>query len=398
MAKSIYFDHAATTQTDERVVEAMLPFLRESFGNPSTVHDLGQQAKAAIDGAREAVAKFIGALPDEIVFTSTGTEADNFAIKGLAATRQQKGNHIITSSIEHHAVLHSCKKLEKQGFEVTYVPVDKYGMVDPGEVEKAVRPSTILISIMHANNEVGTVQPLEKISGVARAKKVVFHTDAVQTVGQIPVDVNKLGVDLLSLSGHQFYGPKGVGALYIRRGVRIAPVTDGGIQEDGKRPGTENVAAIVGLGKAAEVAGSEMAAAAERMKNLRDSLEVGIRERVNRVRFNGHPEKRLPGHASMCVEYVEGESMVLFLNMEGIAASSGSTCSSKALKSSHVLAAMGVPPAVAQGSLLLALGRENSQEEVDRFIEVFPPIVERLREMSPLCGGPEEKEGEEQGE
>jgi len=390
----IYFDHAATTETDPRVVEAMLPYLRKVFGNPSTVHDLGQEAKAAIDGARENVAGFLGGRPDEIVFTSSGTEADNFAIKGLAAARQQKGNHIITSSIEHHAVLHSCKKLQKQGFEVTYLPVDSYGMVNPDDVAKAIKSSTILISVMHANNEVGTIQPIEEISAITKEKKIVFHTDAVQTVGNVPVDVNKLGVDLLSLAGHQFYGPKGIGALYIRRGVRIAPFIDGGIQEDGKRAGTENVPAIVGLGKALEIADLEMAAAAERIRKLRDTMEAGIKERVPQVRFNGHPEKRLPGHLSICVEYIEGESIVLFLNMEGIAASSGSTCSSKALKSSHVLAAMGVPADIAQGSLLFALGRKNTEQDVKRFLEVFPPIVQRLREMSPLYSELKKKEGE----
>jgi cysteine desulfurase len=390
----IYLDHAATTKIDPRVVEAMLPFLRESFGNPSTVHDLGQQAKAAVDEAREKVAAFIGARPDEIVFTSTGTEANNFAIKALAAAKQQNGNHIITSSIEHHSVLHSCKKLEKQGFEVTYLPVDKYALVDPGEVSKALKQSTILVSIMHANHEVGTIQPIEEISRIVKEKKIVFHTDAVQTVGTLPVDVNKLSVDLLSLSGHQFYGPKGVGALYIRRGVRMAPFIDGGIQEDGKRAGTENVPAIVGLGKAVEISEQEMGPAAQRIRKLRDAMEAGIREKVPYIHVNGHPEKRLPGYLSVCAQFVEGESMVLFLNMEGIAASSGSTCSSKALKSSHVLAAMGVPPEIAQGSLLFVLGRENTEEDVNRFLEVFPPVVQRLREMSPLYGELKKKEGE----
>jgi cysteine desulfurase len=372
----------------------MLPYLKEVFGNPSTVHDLGQESKAAIDAARESVARFIGARPSEIVFTSTGTEADNFAIKGLAAARRQKGNHIVTSSIEHHAVLHSCKKLEKQGFEVTYLPVDGQGMVNPDDVAKAITPSTILISLMHANHEVGTIQPIEDISKIAKEKEIVFHTDAVQTVGNVPVDVNKLGADLLSLSGHQFYGPKGIGALYIRRGVRIAPFIDGGIQEDGKRAGTENVPAIVGLEKAVEIAEQEMAPAVERIRKLRDTMEAGVKERVPHMRINGHPEKRLPGHLSMCAQFVEGESMVLFLNMEGIAASSGSTCSSKALKASHVLSAMNVPPEVAQGSLLFAVGRENTEEDVKRFLDVFPPVVQRLREMSPLYGEFKKKEGE----
>ena len=387
----VYFDHAATTRTDPRVLEAMLPFLSETFGNPSSVHDVGQEARAAVEAARKRVADFIGARPDEIVFTSSGTEADNFAIKGLAAAAQKKGNHIITSSVEHHAVLHSCKKLEKQGFQVTYLPADGYGMVNPEDVAKAILPSTILISVMHANNEVGTIQPIAEISRIARERDIVFHTDAVATVGSIPVDVNRLGVDLLSLAGHQFYGPKGIGALYIRHGVRIAPFIDGGIQENGRRAGTENVPAIVGLAKAVEVAEQEMGPAAQSCKKLRDTMEAGIKEHIQYVRVNGHPENRLPGHLSICVQYIEGESMVLFLNMEGFAASSGSTCSSKALKASHVLTAMGVPPDVAQGSLLFTLGRENRMEDVEYFLKTFPPIVERLREMSPLYGDMKKK-------
>jgi cysteine desulfurase len=382
--KRIYFDHAATTQTDTRVVEAMLPYLRDIYGNPSSVHDFGQEARAAVDIARKKVADFIGARPEEIVFTSTGTESCNFALKGLAAAAQKKGNHIISTKIEHHAVLHSLKKLEKQGFQVTYVPVDKYAMVNPDDVARAVQPATILITVMHANNEVGTIEPIEEISKIAKEKQIPFHTDAVDTVGLVPVDVNKLGVDMLSLAGHQFYGPKGVGALYIRRGVRLTPFIDGGIQEDGRRAGTENVPAIVGLGRAVEVAKEEMGPAAEHMKRLRDMMEAGVMKSVEYVRVNGHPEKRLPGHLSICAQYVEGESMVLFLNMEGIAASSGSTCSSKALKASHVLTATGVPADVAQGSLLFTLGRDNTEEDVKRFLEVFPPIVKRLREMSPL--------------
>jgi len=392
--KRVYFDHAATTKTDQRVVAAMMPFFSEIFGNPSSVHDFGQEARAAVEAARERVATFIGARPDEIIFTSTGTEADNFAIKGLAAAAQKKGNHIITSSVEHHAVLHSCKKLEKQGFQVTYVPVDGHAMVDPVDVARAVRPSTILISIIHANHEVGTIEPIEEISKIAKEKGIAFHTDAVASVGNIPVNVDRLGVDMLSLAGHQFYGPKGVGALYIRRGVRIAPFIDGGVQEDGKRAGTENVPSIVGLGKAVEIAREEMESSGERCKELRDRMEAGIRERVQYVRVNGHPTNRLPGHLSICAQYVEGESMVLFLNMEGIAASSGSTCSSKALKASHVLTAMGVPADVAQGSLLFTLGRENTEEDVEHFLRVFPPIVDRLREMSPLYADLKKKQAQ----
>ncbi len=383
--RKVYFDHAATTQPDRRVVEAMLPYLEETFGNPSSIHDYGSAAKEAIENARARVASLINsARPEEIYFTSSGAEADNFALKGIALGNQQKGKHIVTSQIEHHAVMHSAQTMEKWGFQVTYVPVDKYGVVDPADVARAITPQTTLVSIMHANNEVGTIQPIAEIARITRERGVLLHTDAVATVGTIPVDVKELGVDLLSLSGHAFYGPKGAGALYVRKGARIVPFIDGGVQEGGRRAGTENVPAIVGLGVAAEIAKAEVPSRGPQLMPLRDRLARGLVERINRVYLNGHPTQRLPGHVNVCVEYIEGESILLFLNMQGVAASSGSACTSRALKASHVLTAMGVGPALAQGSLLFSLGRGNTQEDVDYVLEALPPIVERLRQMSPL--------------
>ncbi|MEW6233314.1 MAG: cysteine desulfurase NifS [Chloroflexota bacterium] len=383
--RKVYFDHAATTHPDQRVVEAMLPYLEEAFGNPSSLHDYGSAAKEALEKARAQVASLINVTrPEEIYFTSSGAEADNFALKGIALGNQQKGRHIVTSRIEHHAVMHSAQTLEKWGFQVTYVPVDKYGTVDPADVARAITPQTTLVSIMHANNEVGTIQPIAEIARITRERGVLLHTDAVATVGTIPVDVKELGVDLLSLSSHAFYGPKGAGALYVRKGVRIVPFIDGGVQEGGRRAGTENVPAIVGLGVAAEIAKAEVPSRAARLTPLRDRLARGLLERIDRVYLNGHPTQRLPGHVNVCVEYIEGESILLFLNMQGVAASSGSACTSRALKASHVLTAMGVDPALAQGSLLFSLGRDNTEEDVDYVLEVLPPIVERLRQMSPL--------------
>ncbi len=383
--RKVYFDHAATTQPDRRVVEAMLPYLEETFGNPSSIHDYGSAAKEAIEKARARVASLINAArPEEIYFTSSGAEADNFALKGIALGNQQKGKHIVTSQIEHHAVMHSAQTMEKWGFQVTYVPVDKYGVVDPADVARAITPQTTLVSIMHANSEVGTIQPIAEIARITRERGVLLHTDAVATVGIIPVDVKELGVDLLSLSGHAFYGPKGAGALYVHKGVRIVPFIDGGVQEGGRRAGTENVPAIVGLGVAAEIAKAEVPGRGAQLTPLRDRLARGLLERIDRVYLNGHPTQRLPSHVNVCVEYIEGESILLFLNMQGVAASSGSACTSRALKASHVLTAMGVDPALAQGSLLFSLGRGNTQEDVDYVLEVLPPIVERLRQMSPL--------------
>ncbi|MGC9004304.1 MAG: cysteine desulfurase NifS [bacterium] len=380
----IYMDYNATTPIDERVLDSMLPYLREEFGNPSSIYSLAQRARKAVEEAREKLAKLLNCDPKEIIFTSGGTESDNFALKGIAYANQDKGKHIITSQIEHHAVLNTCKFLEKQGFQITYLPVDRYGVVDLEALERSITPQTILISIMFANNEVGTIQPIKEIARIARKYGVYFHTDAVQAVGKIPIDVKELGIDLLSLSAHKFYGPKGVGALYVRRGVRIVPFIQGGEQEKGRRGGTENVAGIVGLGKAAEIAQEEMEEEEKRVRALRDQLEKGLLERIPEVILNGHPQNRLYNTLSICVKYVEGESMLINLDREGICASSGSACTSGSLEPSHVLLAMGVPPEVAHGSLRFSLGKFNKEEDVERVIEVLPPIVEELRKISPF--------------
>lgn len=376
----IYFDHSATTPIDKRVLDAMMPYLGDFFGNPSSVYRAAQEVRKAVEEAREKVASLIGAKPKEIIFTSGGTEANNTAIKGIAFSK--RSGHIITSAIEHPAVLKVVQWLEKNGFEATYVGVGSDCLVDPDDVRKAIRKDTILISIMHANNEVGTIQPIEEIAKIAHENGIVFHTDAVQTAGKIEIDVEKMGIDLLSLSAHKIYAPKGVGALYVRKGIKIETLLHGGHQEWNKRGGTENVAGIVGLGKAAEIAKHEMASEAQRLRVLRDKLENGVRERINEVIFNGHRLKRLPSISNFCVKYVEGEAMLLTLDFHGIAASSGSACTSGSLEPSHVLLAMGIPPEIAHGSLRLSLGRENTEEHVDKFLEVLPPIVERLREMS----------------
>lgn len=376
----IYFDHSATTPVDKRVLEAMLPYLQENFGNPSSVYRAGQEARKAVEEAREKVANLIGAEPKEIIFTSGGTESNNTAIKGMAFSKGK--GHIITSAIEHPAVLKVVNWLEKHGFEATYVGVGSDCIVDPDDVRKAIRKDTILISIMHANNEVGTIQPIEEIARIAHENGVVFHTDAVQTAGKIEIDVERMEIDLLSLSAHKIYAPKGVGALYIRKGTKIDTLLHGGHQEWNRRGGTENVAGIVGLGKAAEIAKQEMAGEAQRLMTLRDKLENGVRERISEVVFNGHRLNRLPSLSNFCVKYVEGEAMLLTLDFHGIAASSGSACTSGSLEPSHVLLAMGIPPEIAHGSLRVSLGRGNTQEDVDRFLEVLPPIVDRLREMS----------------
>ncbi len=383
MMKKVYLDYGAATPTHPQVMVAMIPYLGEFFGNPQSLHDWGQEAKEAIEEARGKVASLIGAQPQEIIFTSSGTEANNLALKGVAWSQERKGKHIVTSQIEHHSVLHSLKSLERQGFTYTPVSVDRYGLVDPASVEEAIREETILLSIMHANNEVGTIEPLGEIAEIAKKHGLPFHTDAVQTVGTIPVNVKGLGVDLLSLAGQGFYGPKGVGALYVRGGTRIIPFMDGGIQEGGRRAGTENVAGIVGLGVAAKLAQKEMADRASHLIPLRDRLIEGLLE-IDGVHLTGHPTQRLPGHVSVVVEYVEGEAMLLSLNLKGVAASSGSACTSRALKASHVLEAMGIDPGLAQGSLLLTLGMGNTIEDVNYLLEVLPPIVKRLREISPL--------------
>lgn len=382
--KRIYLDYAATTPTHPEVVKAMLPYFTEIFGNPSSIYSYGQEAKGAIEEARAKVASLIGARDEEIVFTSGGTEADNFALKGVAFANKNKGNHIITTSIDHHAVLESCKFLGKRGFSVTYLPVDNYGLVDPDDVKRVITDKTILISVMHANNEVGTIQPITEISKIAKEAGVYFHTDAVQTVGHIPVDVNDLGVDLLSMSAHKLYGPKGVGALYIRKGSRLISFMHGGGQERGRRASTENVPGIVGLGKATELARQGMNEEAERLTRLRDKFIAGILKRIDHTRLNGHPVKRLPNNVNISVDFVEGESMCLNLDLEGICASTGSACSSVSLEPSHVLLTMGLNHLQAHGSLRFTLGKWTIEEEIDRVLEILPRIVAKLRAMSPL--------------
>ena len=382
--RKVYLDNAATTPILPEVLEAMLPYLKDAYGNPQSLHHWGDDAREAIEGARTSVADLIGAKPEEIIFTSSGTESNNFAIKGLAMAQQSKGKHIVVSAIEHFSVLHSARTLEKWGFEVTQVPVDKDGLVDPGEVAQSLRDDTVLVSIMHANGEVGTIEPIKEIAALVKEAGAIFHTDAVATAGTIPVDVMELGVHALSLAGNQFYGPKGTGALWIRKGVRLIPFLDGGVQEGGRRAGTENVPGIVGMGKAAESAKAEMKSGVDHLAGLRHRLIEGLLSRVDHLVLTGHPSQRLPGNASFCVEFIEGEAMLLLLSHQGIAASSGSACTSKALKASHVLTAMGIPAELAQGSLLFSFGRGNTAEDVDHVLEVLPPIVDRLRDMSPL--------------
>jgi cysteine desulfurase len=382
--RKVYLDNAATTPLLPEVREAMMPYLGDIFGNPSSLHDWGDGAREAIGSAREQVAALIGANADEIIFTGSGTESNNFAIKGLALAQQTKGKHVVVSAIEHFSVLHSARTLEKLGFEVSEVPVDKHGVVDPDDVLRQIRKDTILVSIMHANGEVGTVEPIKDIARITRERKIPFHTDAVATAGIIPVDVSEMGVDALSLAGNQFYGPKGVGALWIKKGVRIMPLLDGGIQEEGRRAGTENVPAIAGLGKAAELAKTHMTDRIRRLTPLRDHLLEQLPNRIEHVVVTGHPQHRLPGHASFCVEFIEGESMLMLLNSKGIAVSSGSACTSRALKASHVLIAMGLSHEIAQGSILFTLGIDNTNEDIDYVLETMPPIVDRLRQMSPL--------------
>ena len=382
--RKAYLDNAATTAILPQVLEAMLPYLKDVYGNPQSLHEWGDKAREAIEDARGKVAALIDAQPGEIIFTSSGTEANNFAIKGLAMAQQSKGKHIVVSAIEHFSVLHSARTLEKWGFEMTQVPVDRHGVVDPDAVARSLRKDTVLVSIMHANGEVGTIQPIREIARLAKEAGALFHTDAVATAGTIPVDVRELELDALSLAGNQFYGPKGVGALWLKRGVRIMPYLDGGVQEAGRRAGTENVPAIVGLGRAAELARADMESRMEHLLALRDKLIGGILSGIEHTVLTGHPTQRLPGNASFCIQFIEGEAMLMLLSLQGIAASSGSACTSRALKASHVLTAMGIPPEVAQGSLLFSLGRENTVEDVNYVLEALPPIVDRLRQMSPL--------------
>ena len=384
--REIYLDYNATTPIDPRVTEAMAPFLSDNFHNPSSLYQKSKITKKAIEDSREKLATLIGAAPKEIIFTGGGSESDNHAIKGIAFSLMKKGKHIITSSIEHHAVLHTCKFLEKIGFDVTYLSVDRYGIVNPDSVRKSIRDDTILVSIMYANNEIGTMEPIKEISEITREKGVIFHTDAVQAVGKIPINVNDLGVDLLSLSAHKFYGPKGVGALYIRKMLRIESLLHGGMQERGKRAGTENIAGIVGAGKAAEIAMEEMGEEKDKIKPLRDKLENELIKRIPEIIINGHPSNRLYNTLNIAIKYIEGEGMLTFLDFEGISVSSGSACASGSLDPSHVLLAVGVPIEHAHGSLRFSLGKYNNYKDIDKVIEVLPPIVEKLRSISPLWG------------
>jgi cysteine desulfurase len=382
--KKIYLDYAATTPADTRVVQAMLPYFTDYFGNPSSLHSFGQETKQAVETARQKIASFIGAKPEEIIFTSGGTESDNTALIGVAHAKKNKGTHIITTAIEHHAVLETCRFLGKEGFRVTYLNVDAQGLVDPSAVEKAISKDTILISIMHANNEIGTVQSIAEIGRIAREKEIHFHTDAVQTFGHMPINVDDLHLDLLSASAHKLYGPKGVGILYVKKGTRFTPFLHGGDQERGRRASTHNVPSIVGFGKAVEIAGEEMELETKKLLSLRDRLIRGITEGIEDSYLNGHPTRRLSNNVNVSIAFIEGESMILNLDMEGIACSTGSACTSSSLEPSHVLMAIGLPHELAHGSLRFSLGKYSSEEDVDRVLMALPNIVKKLRAMSPL--------------
>ena len=385
MNKTVYMDYAATTYVKEEVLKEMLPYFSEKYGNPSSFYSLSRETKRAIDLSRERVAKALGAEDREIFFTGGGSEADNWAIKGIAFANKKKGNHIITTKIEHHAVLHTCEYLEKNGFDVTYLDVDSKGFINIEELKAAITDKTILVSIMFANNEIGTIQPIKEIGAICREKKVYFHTDAVQAIGNIPIDVKDLNIDLLSLSAHKFYGPKGIGALYIRKGVRIDNLVHGGGQERGKRAGTENIPGVVGLGKAIELATENIAEKNQKLIKLRDRLVEGLLK-IPHSHLNGPEsgEHRLPGNANICFRFIEGESILLSLDFEGVCASSGSACTSGSLDPSHVLLAIGLPHEIAHGSVRLTLGDGSTEEDVDYILEVLPPIIQRLRDMSPL--------------
>jgi cysteine desulfurase len=382
--RTIYMDHAATTFVKPEVLDAMIPFFTKHFGNPSSLYGIARASKKAIDAARMQTAKALGAEPDEIYFTSGGSESDNWAIKGVAFANRKRGNHIITTQIEHHAVLHTCQFLKKEGFDITYLPVDQYGLVDPGDLERAITDKTILISIMYANNEIGTIEPIAELGAIARKHGIYFHTDAVQVIDSIPLDVKAQNIDLLSLSAHKFYGPKGVGALYINKGVRIDNLIHGGGQERKRRAGTENIAGIVGLGKAIEMATSDIAGHNAKIRAMRDRLIRNLLEKIPNSRLNGHPEKRLPGNVNISFEFIEGESILLWLDDEGICASTGSACTSGSLEPSHVLLATGLPVEISHGSLRLTLGDANIEADVDVVLDVLPKVVTKLREMSPL--------------
>lgn len=383
LMKRIYLDNSATTKVSKEVLDAMLPYFTEHYGNPSSLHSMGQEANVAVENARAQVAKAIGADPKEIIFTSCGTEADNLALVGAARANKARGNHIITSSVEHPAILRTCEFLQKEGFNVTYLPVDQYGMVSPADVEASITPQTTLISVMAVNNEIGTIQPLNEIGKIAKEHKVYFHTDAVQGIGKIPINVNDQQIDMLSMAGHKIHAPKGVGALYVRKGTKIQALIHGGGQEHNMKSGTENVPGIVGLGKAAEIAIRDFDRNTEIMRHLRDKLIKGILQ-IEAVHLNGHPTIRSPNNVNASFSYIEGESLILFLDMAGIEGSTGSACSSKNLKASHVLLACGMPPEEAHGSLRLTNCEFNTDEEIDFVLETLPGIVNKLRAMSPL--------------
>ncbi|OPL08465.1 MAG: cysteine desulfurase NifS [delta proteobacterium ML8_F1] len=384
--KKVYLDYSATTPVKPAVVEAMLPYFSEYYGNASSIYEVGRASKSALEKAREQIAQLIGARPSEIFFTAGGTEADNWALKSVAYDLKAKGrgNHLITTKIEHHAILHTCEYLEKNGFEVTYLDVDAQGMIDLKTLEEAITPQTILISIMYINNEIGTMQPIRAIGTIAREKGVLFHTDAVQALGNVPIDVNEDRIDLLSLSAHKIYGPKGVGALYVRQGTRITPFIHGGAQENKRRAGTENIAGIVGFGEAARLAGENLEEHIEKLTALRERLKDGLLAAIPEVVYNGHPTMRHPGNINLCFKYVEGEAMILMLDHLGVAASSGSACTSGSLDPSHVLMAIGLSHEYTNGSLRLSVGDFTTEADVDYVIEKLPAVIQRLREMSPL--------------
>jgi cysteine desulfurase len=380
----VYLDYAATTPAHPEVIQDMLPYFGEKYGNASSLHSFGQEARTAIEKARATIAAFINAAPEEVIFTSGGTESDNSAILGIAYANQERGDHIITSSIEHHAVIEPCHYLERNGFKLTILPVDQYGLVDPQEVKKAITPDTLLVSVMHASNEVGTIQPIAEIGRTTREAGVYFHTDAVQTFGHLPIDVRELNVDLLSVSGHKLCGPKGIGILFIRKGTRLAPFMLGGGQEDGRRGSTYNTPGIVGLGKAVEIAKRDMAEETQRLTSFRDQLIAGLQNKIDLVKLNGHPTQRLPNNVNISLAYVEGEATLLTLDFEGICASTGSACSSESMEPSHVLTAMCIPAEESRCSIRFSLGKWTSQSDIDKVLEVLPRIMVKLRSMSPL--------------
>lgn len=385
--RRVYLDNNATTALTPEVLEAILPYYRENFGNSSSIHWFGRECRKAVEDARDNVAALMGADPSEIVFTGGGSEADNMAIKGVAHQQMGKGRHIITTRIEHHAVLDTCKFMGKNDFEITYLPVDQYGLVDPQSLRDSIRDDTILVTIMHSNNEMGTLQPIEELTAIAREKGIIFHTDAVQSMGKVDTDVNKLGVDLLTFSAHKLHGPKGVGGLYIRKKTKLTPLIHGGHQESGRRAGTENVAGIAGMGKAFELAAVDMKAKNDYIRGIRDNLEDAVVDTIPEVQVNGHPEKRLPNTTNISFKFVEGESLLISLDLKGVALSTGSACTSGSLEPSHVLQAMGIPHEVIHGSLRFSFSSMNTKEDVEYTMEVLPGIVEKVRAMSPLWEG-----------